>query len=211
MRLLALASVLAVTAIPVVGSAQAPTPAGAQSTLKISDSKTQNQARRTLDRAAALVAMAREAPPAASDPVSAHHVALLARQAAASYRVASAAYAEGSYRQVIAGAHESIDIAQQAIAFVLPSGSVIEQVVGGDVALVPAPAARPALVPVLNAALSAEVVPRQITARIIGPVPFGAEPTDAGPPPPQVPVPFGVVAPDAGIPQGQPQAQFPSQ
>jgi hypothetical protein len=170
-----------------------------------------NQARRSLDRAAALVAMAREAPTAATDPVSAHHVSLLAREAAASYRVAAAAFSEGSYHKVVVGAGESIEFAQQAIAFVLPSGSVIEQVAGGEVALVPSAPIRLAAAPIPSGASASDLSPRQITARIIGPVPFGAEPTDAGPPPPRVTVPFGVVPPEAGVPQGQPQAQFPSQ
>ena len=137
--------VVAASVLPVLAQAQTDmgtTPA-AHGSVAIPQDVLRSRARASLDRASAFVAMAREAPAAATDPASAHRASELAHESAAAFRLASADFAKGGYQKAIGSARRSIGAAQAAIsaALVTPPAqtvvvaTVVENVSGGDVAL----------------------------------------------------------------------------
>ena len=229
MRLRSATAVLMATAFPVLaqgqveGRAPAAPQAGSASSVSIPQSVLRARARENLDRAAAFVAMAREAPAAATDPTSAHQASALAHESATTYRSALAEFAKGAYQTVTSASLHSISLAQDAIASAsatqesstragamastTASATIVESVSGGDVAL----GASDDLTP---DSLSAPVVrtryhgagpdapPRPANWRVLGPVPFGADPVHgiqpngaAGLSGYATPAPFGIVSP----------------
>ncbi len=215
-RLRSVAAVLAATAFPVFAQAQvqrqAPAPQAAPS-VTIPQSVLRTRARANLDRAAAFVAMAREAPRAATDPASAHRASTLAHESAAAYRSASVEFAKGGYQKVTSASLHSISLAQEAIASAAPAANttgdvtVVESVSGGDVALGASadlmPDSTPA--PVVRTRYHGggpDAPPRPANWRVLGPVPFGTVPVQgvlpngaAGLGGYATPAPFGIVSP----------------
>lgn len=219
MRLLALASVVAVWATPALGAAQSPQPStavAAPATVTIPDHVVQSRARQSLDRAEAYVAMARQAPAAATDPANAHRAVLLAREAAVAYRLASADYAAGGYHAVIVGARRSIEVAQQAIASALAAGPVVVSEAGGDVSIDASTAAPPDSTPPPRMRYhgpSPDAPARPANWRVIGPIPFGAEPPheiQPNAPPVQLSRPYGTTSPFGVVSPAQSQAAPPT-
>ncbi len=216
MRLRSAATVLVATVFPVLAQAQVqrptPAPQAASPSVNIPQNVLRTRARANLDRAAAFVAMAREAPAAATDPASAHRASVLAHESATAYRSASAEFAKGAYQKVTSASRHSISLAQEAIASASAatsanSATVVENVSGGDVA--PGGPAdltsdnSPA--PVVRAryhGAGPDAPPRPANWRVLGAVPFGAAPVQgvqpngaAGLNGYATPAPFGIVSP----------------
>ncbi len=217
MRLRSAAAVLVATVLPVLAQAQVERPASQAATPSVSipQNVLRTRARASLDRAAAFVAMAREAPAAATDPASAHRASVLAHESATAYRSASAEFARGAYQKVASGSRHSISLAQEAIASAssnpatnaTASATVVENVSGGDVA----PGAPADLTsdnspaPVIRAryhGAGPDAPPRPANWRVLGAVPFGAAPVQgvqpngaAGLAGYATPAPFGIVSP----------------
>jgi hypothetical protein len=218
------AAVLAAAVLPVLAQAQrqAPPPQPAHASLSIPQNVLRTRAREHLDRAAAFVAMAREAPAAATDPASAHRASALAHESATAYRSALAEFAKGAYQKVSSPSLRSIGLAQEAIASASAaaaattnasttaganSTTVVESVSGGDVVLGASadvtPDGSPA--PVVRTRYHGpgeEAPPRPANWRVLGAVPFGTEPVHgiqpngvAGLNGYATPAPFGVVSP----------------
>jgi hypothetical protein len=187
--------VLALVATPMGATAQVsppPTPGMQVSSARV---PTRDRAAHSLERAGALAAMARRAPRAAPDAAVARRAAVLAQQSRAAYVTATAQFDAKAYAKADRSARTAMALAERAITASLGFAAGEETVEGGEVSITiaaPIPAA-PAPAP----------APRQIVARVIGPVPFGAEPVEPGPPPPRDSLPFGVVPPGAGVPQTQ--------
>jgi hypothetical protein len=226
-RLRSVTAVLAATVLPVLAQAQvqgqAPVPQAAHPSVSIPQSVLRTRARESLDRAAAFVAMAREAPAAATDPASAHRASGLAHESATAYRSASAEFAKGDYQNVTSASLRSISLAQEAIASAsaapatnTPASTtasatggttIVESVSGGDVALEasadltpdgsPAPAVR-----TRYHGAGPDAPPRPANWRVLGAVPFGTVPVQgvqpngaAGLSGYATPAPFGIVSP----------------
>ncbi len=183
-------SVVAASVLPVLAQAQTDmgTPPAAHGPVAIPQDVLRSRARSSLDRASAFVAMAREAPAAATDPASAHRASELAHESGAVLRLASAEFAKGGYQKAIGGARRSIGVAQAAIsaASVTPAqavvvATVVENVSGGNVALDapadPTPDGTPA--PVVRSryhGAGPDAPPRPANWRVLGAVPFGSDP-----------------------------------
>ncbi len=208
-----LAALIAASVLPVLAKAQTDmgTPPAAHGSVAIPQDVLRSRARASLDRASALVAMAREAPAAATDPASAHRASELAHASAVAFRLASADFAKGGYQKAIGGALRSIGVAQSAIAAALVTppaqsvvvATVVENVSGGDVALhAPAdltPDGTPA--PVVRSryhGAGPDAPPRPANWRVLGAVPFGTDPVQGVKPDAGsygTTAPFGVVPP----------------
>jgi len=208
-RLLTLASTVSavmIAATPAAGAAQSLTSAASSPALSIPDNVTRARARQNLDRAAAYVAMARQAPAAAPDVSIAHRAAQLARESAAAYNIAIAEFVAGSYHKVMLGSHRSIEAAHQAIASVLPAAPVVEAVATGEVSLEQTgegepPAASPPPRTRYHGA-SPDAPPRPDNWRVLGPVPFGAAAVEPAASLQTTTHPFGLVSPSTTVPLG---------
>lgn len=219
------AMVLVASVLPVLAQAQGQTPApqASQPSVSIPPNVLRTRAKENLDRAAAFVAMAREAPAAATDPASAHRASALAHESATAYRSASAEFGKGDYQKVTSAALHSISLAQGAIASASAAPvanasasasatrtrnvTVVESVSGGDVVLgAPAdltPDNSPA--PVVRSryhGAGPDAPPRPANWRVLGAVPFGAAAVQgvqpngaAGLGGYATPAPFGIVSP----------------
>jgi hypothetical protein len=194
-RLRPLAFVIAASAFPVLVRAQTQpsTAPAAHGSVSISQDVLRSRARASLDRAAAFVAMAREAPAAATDRASMHRASLLAHKSAVSYRSALADFAKGGYEKVIGAARRSIEVAEAAIASASGSApvataskpaettAVVEAVSGGDVALDTGDGVTPdsSPAPIVRSRYhgpAPDAPPRPENWRVLGPVPFGTVP-----------------------------------
>ena len=216
MRLRSAATMLVATVLPILAQAQAerqaPAPQAASPSVSIPQNVLRTRARASVDRAAAFVAMAREAPAAATDPASAHRASVLAHESATAYRSASAEFAKGAYQKVASAARHSISLAQEAITSASAATSasattVVENVSGGDVALGASadltPESSPG--PVVRSryhGASPDAPPRPENWRVLGAVPFGAAPVQGVQPNGAAalggyatPAPFGIVSP----------------
>ena len=192
MRLGSMVAVFVVTVLPVLAQAQTPTPRAAAASVSIPANVVRTRAKEHLDRAAAFVAMAREAPAAATDPVNVHRAAALAHESATAYRSASAEFAKGAYQKVTSTSLHAISLAQDAIALASAAPArtttagtstartpaMVESVSGGDVAVGAAdlaPDGSPA--PVVRSryhGAGPDAPPRPANWRVLGTVPFGA-------------------------------------
>ena len=209
--------VVLVPVSPVLAHAQT------QPTVNIPPTVLRARARENLGRASAFVAMAREAPAAATSPANAHRASALAHESATIYRSASAEFAKGAYQNVTSASLRSIRVAQAAIASAsaapaaTPAAStaasatrattIVENVSGGDVALgAPAdgtPDNSPAtVVRSRYHGAGPDAPPRPANWRVLGAVPFGAAPVQgvqpngaAGLGGYATPAPFGIVTP----------------
>jgi len=220
-RVRPLAFVIAACVVPVLAQAQAqaPSSSSARGSVSIPQDVLRSRARASLDRAAAFVAMAREAPAAATDPAGARRASVLAHKSADAYRSASADFAKGGYEKVIGGARRSIEVAQAAIASASASipvttaskpaetTAVVEAVSGGDVVLDAGDGVTPdsSPAPIVRGRYHGpgpDAPPRPENWRVLGPVPFGTVPVQgvqpngaAGLGAYGTAAPFGIVSP----------------
>ena len=221
MRLRSVAVVLVATVLPVLaqaqGQGQAPAPQAAHPSVSIPQNVLRTRARSNLDRAAAFVAMAREAPAAATDPASARRASALAQESATIYRSALADFAKAAYQKVTSASLHSISLAQDAIASASTTTTasatagangttVVESVSGGDVSLgAPADLTPDSSAPVVRSryhGAGPDAPPRPANWRVLGAVPFGTAPVQGVQPNGAAalggyatPAPFGIVSP----------------
>jgi hypothetical protein len=219
-RLRSVVVALVATVLPVLARAQTAAPE-AHGSVSIPTNVVRTRAKENLDRAAAFVAMAREAPAAATDPANVHRASALAQASATAYRSASAEFAKGAYQKVTSASLRSISLAQDAIASasaapssatantaprVATGTTIVENVSGGDVAL-GAPDFTPdnSAAPVVRSryhGAGPDAPSRPANWRVLGAVPFGADAVQgvrpngaAGLGGYATPAPFGIVSP----------------
>ena len=142
-------------------------------------------------RAAAYVAMAREAPLASPTVRASRRSGGAARDAAAAYETALANYNAGYDQSARRDAERAIALAQDALAATLSgSGDLVTQVSGGELAL-PLPFAPPRADISMAATATPLPLPRSYVEAAM--LPFGVTPAGPGAPYMRDSLPFGVI------------------
>ena len=193
MKLRAVVPVLALAMAPVGLTAQVASPPPTPG-LQVKPSSTRRASSRdrvehTLRRADALTAMAHRAPQAAPDAALAKRATDLAAQSRTAYAAATTEFEAREYAKADRSARTAMSLAERAIAVSLGAAAGEETVETGEVVTVAAPTSMPAAPP------APRIHPRGLP-KVVGPIPFGADPVSGAVPPLGNAMPFGTEAPE---------------